>query len=77
MAKWEQRWRCSYLHIEAKVLLLFEKEIKDKLPHEVRIQRIIDHFSPTKLAEKREKESQQHVDQYGLFNVFALLPVFS
>lgn len=44
-----KRRRCSHLHIKAKVLLLFKEEIKDKLPHKVGVQCVIDHFCTTKL----------------------------
>lgn len=49
---------CSHLHIKAKVLLLFKEEIQDKLPHKVRVQRVIDHFCPTKLKREGERERE-------------------
>lgn len=54
-----KRRRCSHLHIKAKVLLLFKEEIKDKLPHKVGVQRVIDHFCPTELVERRETERKR------------------
>lgn len=61
---WGKRRRCSHLHIKAKVLLLFKEEIKDKLPHKVGVQCVIDYFCPTKLEERKSgEESQDHAYQ--------------
>lgn len=47
----------AHLRIKAKVLFLFEEEVKHKFPHKVRVQCVIDDFCPAKL-EKREREKQ-------------------
>lgn len=66
----ERRRRCSHLHIKAKVLFLFKEEIKDKFPHKVGVQRVIDHFCPTELEERQIQEqkrgglSHPHYDHY-------------
>lgn len=50
--------RGLHLRIKAKILLLLEEEIQDKLPHKVRVQRVLNHFRSAKLLRngKRERE---------------------
>lgn len=49
-----------HLHIKAKILLLLEEEIQDKLPNKVRVQGVIDHFCSAKLLRNgpRRKEKE-------------------
>lgn len=52
--------RGLHLRIKAKILLLLEEEIQDKLPNKVRVQGVIDHFCSAKLLRNgpRRKEKE-------------------
>lgn len=44
--------------IKAQILLLFEKVIKDELPHKVGVQGVVNDFSPAKLKREREQNER-------------------
>lgn len=60
----ERRQRHPHLHIKAKILFLFKEEIKNKLPHEVGVQCVINHLRPSKLEETETewRDIKQHAN---------------
>lgn len=52
-AVWSHSEGAAYSHVKPQVLFLFEEEIQDKLPDEIRIPSVIDDLRPAKLAKEK------------------------